>query len=98
MVSPRCAAWLGEVRSPISSAIFSELASIAAAARAGPRRPASLAWAPRCWRWTSMSRWTVTVRSQMKNGTSGVGLVVREPLQGVDVRLLQDVGRRDAAP
>ena len=42
--SPRSAAWLGEVRSPMSSAICSELASIGSArAEAGPRgrRPAS---------------------------------------------------------
>ena len=45
-----------------------------------------------------MSRWTVTERSQMKNGTSGSAWIVRQPLQGVDVGLLQDVRRRDPAP
>ncbi len=38
--------------------------------RSGTSRAASRMPAPRCWRWTSISRWIVTERSQMKNGTS----------------------------
>ena len=39
----------------------------------------------------------VTHRSQSKNGMPSVRLVVREPLQGVDIGLLQDVRGRHPA-
>jgi hypothetical protein len=64
----RSAARLGEVRSPMNSAIFSELAASEPPASNETSRPASLIRAPRCWRWTSTSRCMVTHRSQSKKG------------------------------
>src|SRR5262249_6453791 len=62
-VSARCAAWLGEVKSPINSTIRAALAAGPPPRSIGTSRPASRTRAPKCWRWTSTSRWTVTQRS-----------------------------------
>ena len=98
MASPRSAAWLGEVRSPMSSAIFSELASIAPPGRAGPPWPRPGACGPEVLAMHLDEPLDGHRAEPDEERHVRVGLVVRQPLQGVDVGLLQDVGRRDPAP
>ena len=69
------------------------------AAEAEPRLSlaASRAWAPRCWRCTSIEPLDRHRAEPDEERHVRIGLKMGQSLQGVDVRFLQDVRRRDPA-